>query len=82
MFFYISVGNQVSQMTKLLCEGVAGGAEPLCVAAGSRGSAVCIAGRAINTVFLVSDLTNQVETTEHKLQKVTAEMDHYKKLLM
>uniref|UniRef100_A0A8C9FKG9 Leucine, glutamate and lysine rich 1 n=1 Tax=Pavo cristatus TaxID=9049 RepID=A0A8C9FKG9_PAVCR len=28
------------------------------------------------------DLTNQVETTEHKLQKVTAEMDHYKKLLM
>ncbi|XP_010152990.1 PREDICTED: leucine-, glutamate- and lysine-rich protein 1 [Eurypyga helias] len=28
------------------------------------------------------DLTNQVETTGLKLQKVTAEMDHYKKLLM
>ncbi|XP_032302487.1 leucine-, glutamate- and lysine-rich protein 1 isoform X2 [Coturnix japonica] len=28
------------------------------------------------------DLTNQVETAEHKLQKVTAEMDHYRKLLM
>ncbi|XP_072200726.1 protein LEKR1 isoform X3 [Excalfactoria chinensis] len=28
------------------------------------------------------DLTNQVEATEHKLQKVTAEMDHYRKLLM
>ncbi|XP_021250685.1 leucine-, glutamate- and lysine-rich protein 1 isoform X2 [Numida meleagris] len=28
------------------------------------------------------DLTNQVETTELKLKKVTAEMDHYKKLLM
>lgn len=52
------------------------------MAAGSHGSAMCITGSAINTVFLVSDLTNQVETTEHKLQKVTAEMDHYKKLLM
>uniref|UniRef100_A0A8C3LHA5 Leucine, glutamate and lysine rich 1 n=1 Tax=Chrysolophus pictus TaxID=9089 RepID=A0A8C3LHA5_CHRPC len=30
----------------------------------------------------LTDLTNQIETTEHKLQKVTAEMDHYKKLLM
>nr|XP_047915340.1 protein LEKR1 isoform X4 [Anser cygnoides] len=28
------------------------------------------------------DLTNRVETTGLKLQKVTAEMDHYKKLLM
>ncbi|XP_010130868.1 PREDICTED: leucine-, glutamate- and lysine-rich protein 1 [Buceros rhinoceros silvestris] len=28
------------------------------------------------------DLTNQVETVGLKLQKVTAEMDHYKKLLM
>ncbi|XP_040422928.1 leucine-, glutamate- and lysine-rich protein 1 isoform X2 [Cygnus olor] len=28
------------------------------------------------------DLTNQVETTGLKLQKVTAEMDHYKKLLI
>ncbi|KFQ28816.1 hypothetical protein N332_06591, partial [Mesitornis unicolor] len=28
------------------------------------------------------DLTNQVETAGLKLQKVTAEMDHYKKLLM
>uniref|UniRef100_A0A8B9ZIV2 Leucine, glutamate and lysine rich 1 n=1 Tax=Anas platyrhynchos TaxID=8839 RepID=A0A8B9ZIV2_ANAPL len=28
------------------------------------------------------NLTNQVETTGLKLQKVTAEMDHYKKLLM
>ncbi|XP_035422432.1 protein LEKR1 isoform X2 [Cygnus atratus] len=28
------------------------------------------------------DLANQVETTGLKLQKVTAEMDHYKKLLM
>lgn len=33
-------------------------------------------------MFLFSDLTNQVETIGLKLQKVTAETDHYKKLLM
>jgi len=32
-------------------------------------------------MLLFSDLTNQVETIGLKLQKVTAEMDHYKKLL-
>lgn len=37
---------------------------------------------AVKPVFFFSDLTNQVETTGLKLQKVTAELEHYRKLLM
>lgn len=37
---------------------------------------------AVKRMFSFSDLTNQVETTGLKLQKVTAELEHYRKLLM